>query len=165
LPQTDYNFLLPQASESAATSLSPEVLKSIQTWIAMTFNLPIIHDQPSIQFEESRKIVSLRYPGVLSAPGIDNAAKNTIAVYSDRFRTIYLPKGWTGSTATELSVLVHEMVHHFQNVLGFKYECAQEREKLAYAAQDRWLDMFGENLESAFEIDPLSRLVRSKCMH
>src|SRR5260221_11569978 len=34
--------------------------------------------------------------------------------------------GGKGRTPAELSILVHEMVHHFQNVLGLKHECPQE---------------------------------------
>jgi hypothetical protein len=62
-------------------------------------------------------------------------------------------------------VLVHEMVHHVQNVGGLKYACPQEREKLAYTAQERWLGLFGRNLEADFEIDAFSLLVKTRCLH
>src|SRR6266436_1020947 len=48
--------------------------------------------------------------GTSSAPG------DTLAVYHDATQTIYLSQGWSGNTPAELSVLVHEMIHHFQNV-------------------------------------------------
>jgi hypothetical protein len=120
------------------------------------------------------KIVALRYKGILPDPqtnfarndrGVTSAEHDTVAVYSDAARTIYLPEGWTGSTPAELSVLVHEIVHHIQNVQGFKHECPQEREKLAYLAQDRWLGLFGRSLASDFELDPLTLLVKTKCFH
>src|SRR5262245_48393551 len=76
-----------------------------------------------------------------------------------------LPERWTGTTAAELSVLVHEMVHHVQNVGGLKYQCPQEREKLAYMAQDRWLGLFGHNLEADFELDAFSLLVKTRCLY
>ena len=57
------------------------------------------------------------------------------------------------------------MVHHAQNLLGLKHECPQEREKLAYLAQDRWLGLFGRSLESDFELDPMTLLIRTKCLH
>ena len=60
-------------------------------------------------------------------------------------------------------MLVHELVHHFQNVLGLKYECPQEREKLAYIAQNRWLTLFGHSLESDFHMDAFSLLVKTQC--
>jgi hypothetical protein len=87
-----------------------------------------------------------------------------VAVYSDATHTIYLPEGWTGGTPAELSVLVHELVHHVQNVGGLKYACPQEREKLAYMAQERWLGLFGHNLEADFELDAFSLLVKTRCL-
>jgi hypothetical protein len=65
----------------------------------------------------------------------------------------------------ELSVLVHEMVHHLQNAGGLKYACAQAREKTAYQAQDKWLRQFGRNLTVAFALDPMTVLVRTNCMY
>jgi hypothetical protein len=34
------------------------------------------------------------------------------------------------------------MVHHLQTVGGLKFACPQEREELAYKAQERWLELF-----------------------
>ena len=90
---------------------------------------------------------------------------DTLAVYIDGPEIIYLIEGWTGRTPADLSVLVHEMVHHFQYKLGFKHECPQDREKLAYAAQDRWLHLFGHSLESDFELDGFPVLVKTYCLH
>jgi hypothetical protein len=44
-------------------------------------------------------------------------------------------------------------------------ECPQEREKLAYLAQERWLGLFGHNLESDFDLNPFSLLVKTKCFY
>jgi len=88
-----------------------------------------------------------------------------VAVYSYATQTIYLPEGWTGTSPAELSVLVHELVHHVQNVAGLKYACAQEREKLAYEAQERWLGLFGHSLERDFELDGFSLLVKTRCFY
>ena len=54
-----------------------------------------------------------------------------------------------------MSVLVHEMVHHIESQGNLKYKCPQALEKLAYAAQARWLAGFGLTLESEFAVDPL----------
>jgi hypothetical protein len=57
------------------------------------------------------------------------------------------------------------MVHHVQNVGGLKYACPQEREKLAYMAQERWLGLFGHNLEADFDLDAFSLLVKTRCLY
>ena len=80
-------------------------------------------------------------------------------------KTIYLADGWTGKTPAELSILVHEMVHHLQNVGQLKFECPQAREELAYRAQDRWLHLFGRDLERDFELDGFSILVKTRCFY
>jgi len=115
----------------------------------------------------------LRFTDLLSGPGTQVEANNrastaqpdTIAIYGDATRTIYLPEGWTGKTAAESSVLVHELVHHFQNVLALKHECPQEREKLTYLAQERWLGLFGHSLAADFALDPFSLLVKTRCFY
>jgi hypothetical protein len=147
------------------------LLTAIETWVSSQFDLPAIHEHPRVEFALPAKITSLRFRGLLSDPGAQvapndrasSAQHDTVAVYYDATRTIYLPEGWTGGTPAELSVLVHEVVHHFQNVLRLKYECPQEREKLAYIAQDRWLALFGQSLESDFHIDAFSLLVKTRC--
>jgi len=41
--------------------------------------------------------------------------------------------------------------------------CPAERERLAYEAQDKWLHLFGRNLEAEFEINGLALLVSTSC--
>jgi hypothetical protein len=60
---------------------------------------------------------------------------------------------------------VHELVHHLQNVAGIPSACAEAREKPAYQAQERWLQLFGTSLAEEFQIDAMTILVRTNCMH
>jgi len=91
--------------------------------------------------------------------------REVIAVYNDKMKTIFLSDAWAGTSAAKLSVLVHEMVHHLQNLGKLEYECPAAREKLAYEAQDQWLKRFGQDLETEFEIDTLTLRVTSACMN
>jgi hypothetical protein len=61
-------------------------------------------------------------------------------------------------------VLVHELVHHLQKLAQTTYGCPQEREKAAYRAQAQWLAQFDRTLQSEFEIDPMTLLVRTSCL-
>jgi hypothetical protein len=138
-------------------------------WLSTQFDLPAIHDYPRVELAPAAKIVGLGYQRLLLnleakvAPSDHGEHRDIVAVYDDATRTIYLPEGWSGSTAIEQSVLVHEMVHHFQNVLAIKHSCPQEHEKLAYEAQDRWLVRSGLGLANEFDLDPFSLLVRMTC--
>ena len=169
LPGTNYDIVL---DDAAQTGSRQSLLTAIETWLSAEFHLPPTSSHPQIEFASAAKIYALRYgtllanPQTTAAPGNRTAAeRSTVSVYSDAAQTIYLPERWTGVTPGELSVLVHEMVHHLQNVSGLKFECPQEREKLAYAAQDRWLGLFGSSLKSEFELDPFSLLVKTRCLH
>jgi uncharacterized protein DUF6647 len=160
---------LPKLAGSSGQAL----LTAMETWVSSQFDLPAIHEHPRIEFAPPAKIASFRFTDLLSDPGAQvepnnrasSAQHDTIAIYNDATRTIYLPEGWTGGTPAELSVLVHEVVHHFQNVLRLKYECPQEREKLAYIAQDRWLGLFGHSLSDDFALDPFSLFVKTTCFY
>lgn len=162
-----------QQTEPALVFERP-LLAAIEAWLALHFDLPSVDRPPRIVLAPRAKIAALRYQGFISNPRIENAPSgdagtafqsDVVAIYSDATQTIYLPEGWTGTTAAELSVLVHEMVHHVQNVGGLKYACPQEREKLAYMAQDRWLGLFGRNLEADFDLDAFSLLVKTRCLY
>lgn len=145
------------------------LLTAIAIWLSANFALPQSHDHPRIEFATAAQMEMVRYGSSrATAPAAGTVAPGQLpeveALYDDRSRTIYLSKGWKGTTAAELSVLVHEMVHHLQGAAGLKYECPQAREELAYAAQDRWLKLFGRSLSDEFGVDKMTLFVRTKCL-
>jgi len=149
---------------------APALLRAIVTWLASEFQLNGQTTSPTIRFESSARITNFRHTGLLSDDArvtalVPTGQREVVAAYDPLSRTILLPERWSGATPTELSMLVHEMVHHLQNVASAKFECPQASEELAYAAQERWLKLFGRNLESDFGIDGLTLLVSTKCMY
>jgi Domain of unknown function (DUF6647) len=174
IPGTDYDVALGATSQQSDAALARPLLAPIAIWLSKEFALPSIQRYPEVELLPADEITALRYKG-LSPHAPDKTVSDsgpatpqpteTIAIYSDHAETIYLAEGWSGRTPTDLSVLVHEMVHHFQNVLGLKHECPQEREKLAYLAQERWLRLFGHSLEQDFELDGFSLLGKTRCFY
>jgi hypothetical protein len=152
------------------------LLTAIVTWLSMSFGLPANYDHPRVKLVSPATMNAVQFRGrvPLHSQGVSRAGsqpehqasqRDVEALYDDDTRTIYLPEGWTGKTPAEVSVLVHEMVHHLQNLAGSKFECPQARERLAYAAQNQWLARSGQNLMDQFELDALTVLLRTKCMH
>ena len=146
------------------------LLTAIVLWLSSNFDIPASFQHPQVEFASAEEIAALRYQGFtggqikdISTPGQPGATE-IISIYNATQRTIYLPPDWKGGTPAELSVLVHEMVHHLQNAGQLKFECPQQREELAYRAQEKWLAMFGRSLMLDFELDPFSVLMKSKCM-
>jgi hypothetical protein len=150
------------------------LLTAIVIWISANHGLPATFNHPRIERVPSVAMAALRYKGLLSAlqrtatvieeqESSFEKRRDVVALYNDQTKTIYLSEKWTGSTPAELSVLVHEMVHHLQNEASVTYECPAEHEKLAYEVQNNWLHLFGRNLESEFEINGLALLVSTSC--
>ena len=144
-------------------------LTSIITWLTNNFELAPTTTLPNVKFVSATAITERRHRAFLGAGGPPASApdtgRTTVAIYELTEATIYLPADWTGSTPAEVSVLVHEMVHHLQNVANTKFECPQAREQLAYAAQQRWLGLFDRTLEDEFQLDPFTLLVTTRCMY
>jgi hypothetical protein len=171
VPGTDYEVVLGAGSRRSDSASREALVDAIKTWLSIQFALAAIDRQPRIEFVPSSKIAALRINALLSIPqstkadGSEFAQHDTVAIYHDTTQTIYLADDWTGGSPAELSILVHEMVHHFQNMLVLKYECPQAREALAYRAQEQWLDLFGHDLATDFDLDPFSLLVKTKCFY
>jgi hypothetical protein len=167
----DYTHVFAHAE--AELPLTREILATVSAWLSANFGLPAAGDLPQVQFASAARIAALRYrhilPGRTQDGPTDNSAmlgadRDIVAVYDSAAQTIYLPEDWNASSPTDMSVLVHEMVHHLQNRGQLKYNCPEEREKLAYAAQEKWLALTGHSLVKDFDIDGFTLLAKTLCM-
>jgi Domain of unknown function (DUF6647) len=130
----------------------------IVTWLALNFGLPAHYNHPSIEFIPEKTIHMVRYGGGDSGEG-----SRVVAIYDDAKIKILLTPNWSAESASDISILVHEMVHHLQRHAGLEYECAGAREKLAYAAQAKWLKHFGTDLRREFKLDEFTLKVITAC--
>jgi hypothetical protein len=185
IPGTNYEIIFDLVEKRPGENVpSQALMNAIKRWISINFDLRATYPNPDIQLVSPEKIIVLRYKGLLSDKPRDiviadqkvssvpledmvaaNDRQDALAVYDDEMKTIYLPTKWTGSTPAQLSILVHEMVHHLQGMVKTEYECPQAREQLAYAAQEMWLGLFSRSLQSEFEIDPLALVVSTRCIY
>lgn len=113
---------------------------------------------PDLVFLEQEQLNALHLGGFSSSTDI-----TVVSFYDRSSRSIYLPTRWSGRSPEELSMLIHEMVHFLQDREGRKFACPEQQEEEAFAVQERWLVAHGTNLETAFGIDPLTRLTASLC--
>ena len=150
------------------------LLAMIALWLSFNLSLPAMTEPPKVEIVAAQDILFKRYNAftpqaqqALIAADHRNAAidkrREAVAVYDDLNGTIFLPEGWSGSNPADVSVLVHEMVHHIQRKGGLRYACPAAREELAYAAQDKWLRMFGRNLFDEFNLDEFTLKVSTTC--
>jgi hypothetical protein len=152
------------------------LLSVLVTWLAVNFGLPAIHEHPRVELVSTDAMAQVRFQrlaplrpnqaAVAASPSRAGGPGHEVhAIYDDKSRTIYLRDDWSASKPADMSLLVHELVHHLQNVGGVQYDCAEAREKPAYAAQARWLEFFSKNLADEFELDPMTILVRTNCFN
>lgn len=129
-------------------------------WLSVTAGLPATDELPSVRHSPLQMMASLRH-----GTTVESGHPTVAALYIDETRTIHLKEGWDSRDAADVSILVHELVHHLQNVGGLRYDCPGARERLAYQAQARWLVQFEFTLESAFGVDDLTLKVLTACFH
>jgi hypothetical protein len=162
VPGTNYKFVLGSVEFPPGGSPSTDaLLTALVFWISDNFDLPASYNLPKVELMPATKITSLFNEG-LSDLHVMTAA-DVVSVYNTVTKTIYLREDWTGSSPAELSILVHEIVHHLQNLGNLKFKCPMECEELAYKAQEQWLGLFGRDLLRDFGIDSFTLLMYTKC--
>jgi len=175
LPGTSFEIALGSAAfEQGSTRIKPELLRAIAAWLSSNHGFEPIDAPPAVAFATREAMAAVRHRDIrdnrltsqaVIGHGAAPHASTVVAIYDDVSRTIHLSETWTGSTPTELSILVHEMVHHLQNLAGMRFACHEERERLAYAAQQDWLALFGRDLFTDFDTDAFTLMARTHCAY
>jgi hypothetical protein len=163
-PQVTKAEPIQQSASGAAIVPMPLLVEAVSGWVAADLGLPMPDTPPSIVFVDPEAMAAVRRDQQGWDGGRAQSTGGPVAFYNLRTGAIHLPADWTGASPVELSILVHEIVHHFQATSGQRFACPAEREGDAFDSQERWLARFGETLEGAFGIEPLARLVLTRCM-
>ncbi|WP_293809276.1 DUF6647 family protein [uncultured Bosea sp.] len=139
------------------------LLEALAIWVGAKLGQPVPSFLPELVFKPVGQVAALRLKQYASEVMQQHGRPDILSIYDSREKVIYLGDTWTGATAADLSVLVHELVHHFQETHQSKFECDAAREAKAFELQEKWLRIFGESLEEDFQIDPFTLLVRTSC--
>jgi hypothetical protein len=145
-------------------------------WLVLDADLPPTESAPPVELVSTLQMAEIRQQRLLSSrpsqAGFQAAPsqppdsfQDLYAMYDEASGTIYLSQGWKADAPVDVSILVHELVHYLQHAGGIGYGCPEAREEPAYRAQERWLNLFDSSLAEAFEIDAMTLLLRTKCMH
>ena len=165
LPRVEHN-IAPDAKAVRADDIARgrAFLDSLVVWLSKNFDLPARFEHPTIKFVPAQAVVAIRYAAFLNDPTKSATVQgDVVSVYNIETHTIYMRDDWKGTTPADVSVLVHEMVHHLQTLARLKFACPQEREQMAFRAQQRWLSAFDTDLEREFDLDAFTLLVNSRC--
>ncbi len=141
----------------------PVLVKLAIGWVAAELGVPMPETLPRVAFADEETMRGIRAAVEGDPVGAASPDATLLAMYDTISGTIFLPLGWTGQSTAEVSILMHEIVHHFQLLSREHFACPAAREKLAYEVQGRWLEVHGESLEAAFGISPMFLLVATNC--
>jgi uncharacterized protein DUF6647 len=111
-----------------------KLLTAVVLWLSSNFALQANFDHPRVEFVPAVEMAAMLPKDVRPQNHIASVQSTSeiLSLYNNETKTIFLLNGWEGKTPAELSILVHEMVHHLQNVEQLKFACPEEREELAY---------------------------------
>jgi len=136
--QRDAEDVGPDANAVAPSVPGGAQLADIEQWLKVHFDLPPGSRRPTVAIVSATDILFLRYKAFTEqrrrevlASYARGHGRSVAAMYDPRTATIYLAEGWTGRTSAEMSILVHEMVHHLQIEAQLSYACPGEGGKPA----------------------------------
>lgn len=134
-----------------------ELIAVLLTWIALQMECAV-PPPPCVEQIPPSEVCERFYGGDVPA----DAA--VIALYDRKNRVIYLSTKWRADSIADRGTLVHELVHHVQEVAGIPYPCTAAHESLAYHLQAKWLKENGvADPYKMMNVDEFTILMRSVC--
>ena len=91
---------------------------------------------------------------------------NILALYNHKTKIIILQKHFSIDSIKDQSILLHELVHHFQyywNPIKYKKMCKGRVEREAYDIQSQWLEKKGHNIFDTIKINDLGLILITTC--
>lgn len=110
--------------------MTKALLLSLMIWVAQQTGLPLPKEIPELNLVTEQELCTEYGAG-------KEECEKIRAIYFDG---IIMARTSLDPTAlSDMSLLVHELVHYLQEVNGVEYSCMGASEPLAYKTQVRWL--------------------------
>jgi len=118
------------AAEAEPGSVHARLVEDLHQWIDTSTDLPAEAAPATIVFVDVQDVAD---PGEIATM----IGRSPRGLYDPDTGTITLVRPWSAENPQDVSVLLHELVHHRQS--GKHYYCAAAKEHAAYNAQKDWL--------------------------
>ena len=129
---------------AAPASPSPELVEELIRWIGAESGYDTalaLRERPEIAFCLTGEAVDYDNEDML-------VEENMLGAYDLANTRVFLVRPWSAEDKRQVSVLLHELVHHVQ-FLNRDFECLQAAEWEAYQLQAKWLA--GRGVEPGFD--------------
>lgn len=114
----------------------PTLVAHLENWLDTHADLPRRATQPNIRLATTAQVARLAPVRAASD------STQTRALYDPESQTIWLVRPWDARNPYDVSVLLHELIHHRQADYGHWY-CPGAQELPAYRLQQTWLNAMG----------------------
>lgn len=140
-----------------------DLMLALMVWIHAYTGLPVA-EPPSVTIMEACALHRYRLGDVpCPRPG----EIRTAGVYDSGKDIILLREGWSSSDLVDVSLLLHELVHHMQNKNGISVQTVacvgRDVEAMAYRAQMAWLESAGVDAHAALGVDEFTIKSLTSC--
>lgn len=138
------------------------LMTALMAWAAVYTGLPIPVSTPNVVLVDRCDIPRMFF----NDPSFPCSESMIEALYEFETQTIYLPNTWSPVDFRDVSVLLHELVHHMQGMAGVRdaTQCAaRDIEKPAYDAQIAFIEAAGAPGFETIGINPLAYMMLTHC--
>ena len=133
-----------------------EILTALMIWLSANTFYSTDHPLPNVIFLSQAEMNALYYKDNEHEPS------DLHGMYNKEEDVIILPDTWDIRNPWDQGVLLHEMVHYYQDMNEMKFDCSQEMEKDAWPIQQFYLKKV-HNYD--WDYDQLWYMMISTCHH
>jgi hypothetical protein len=142
-----------------------KLVLALMVWASAQTGLPVPEDMPEVRTVDRCEIERLYFDDAARKCG--NASGGVQAIYDHRASRMLLPDTWSPENIYDISMLVHELVHHLQAEAGKTPETVscvgRDLEKPAYDAQIAFLEAAGLDPLAVMGINGLAYKLLTLC--
>lgn len=145
-----------QSKSPLSDQVSAATIKDLVAWIKSSTEYDVtrtLNNLPSLSFANSGEVISYEGKSLV-------VNEDVRALYNSQTRVIYLIRPWSELQVTDVSSLLHELIHDVQ-FLNRRWSCSNKAEWEAYKLQAKWLDE--QQLKVKFNWVQIAFL--SQCFH
>lgn len=142
VPRADTLAAAPETWRPPDPEVLEQLVARLESWLDEDGTLPPRRPGPAIRFVSPQEADMLH--GAESARYLHGPLNG---LYSAETQTVYLVAPWDYGNMRDVSVLLHELIHHRQQTARHWF-CEAAQEEGAYRLQEKWLGSMG--IESDF---------------
>ena len=134
------------------------LILALVTWASAQTGLPSTDSLPVVKHVSAKQMWHMAHPGMEYEP---DGTQQYLGLYANG--VMWLRDDWSPQSPLDVSVLLHELVHHMQAQANVEYPCRGKMEKVAHEAQFAWLEAAGLDPYETIGLNQLYYVMVTTC--